>query len=116
MRVRTKKNGRLAIDPRTVVSFDKDDILGVGDRGFSEENLKRLVALELAEEIAEAIQPEEEDSRREEADPKYKSFNRKLSLEAHAKEKYGVDLDKNLTLAGMVEQLETEIGEKENGE
>lgn len=132
MKVRIKKQGGLAIDCRTNVYFNIDDVFAVGDQRFSEENLTELVALGLAEEIAEedstevpsiegsdqepsdspdepeeaaeSVEPEEA------AEPKYQSFTKKADLEEYAKETYSIDLDRRLTLKGMIEQLENELG------
>lgn len=49
MKIKTKVKNGLALDCRTVISFDKDEVLEVGDKGFSEENLKRLVELQFAD-------------------------------------------------------------------
>ena len=38
------------------------------------------------------------------------SFTKKADLEQYAKETYGIDLDKRLTLNRMIEQLENELG------
>lgn len=127
MKVQIKKDGGLAIDCRTNVYFKVDDVFSVGDQRFSEENLTELVGLGYADEIAEddtgseVEEVLEEDTELDEdteegseieseEKPKYQSFTKKADLKKYAKETYSIDLDKELTLKGMIEQLENELG------
>lgn len=45
MKVKIKKQGGLAIDCRTNVYFNVDDVLKVGDKNLTEENLTELIDL-----------------------------------------------------------------------
>ena len=136
MRVKIKKQGGLAIDCRTNVYFKVGDVFAVGDQRFSEEDLTELVRLGYADGIADedsGSEPDksepdksepdksepdksdedsgsESDKSEENTEPEYKTFTTKSDLEDHAKEKYGIDLDKRRTLNGMIEQLENELG------
>jgi len=122
MKVIAKVTSGLAIDCRTNVYFKKDDVLEVGSgstrfsTGLSEEDLVELVTLDLADEVKEtgteevdAVEAEvEEDSEVEE--PEYMSFTKKADLETYAQNTYDINLDRRLTLKGMIEQLESELG------
>jgi len=122
MKVIAKVTSGLAIDCRTNVHFKKDDVLEVGSgstrfsTGLSEEDLVELVTLDLADEVKEtgteevdAVEAEvEEDSEVEE--PEYMSFTKKADLETYAQNTYDINLDRRLTLKGMIEQLESELG------
>jgi hypothetical protein len=115
MKIKTTITGGLAIDCRTNVYFVKDEVLEVGSkssaifRGLSEDDLIELVSLGQAEEVlTEEVKVEE--LLTEEVEPEYMSFTKKSDLEDYAKEVYGIDLDKRLTLKGMIEQLEDTLG------
>lgn len=130
MKVKIKKQGGLAIDCRTNVYFEVDDVFAIGDERFSKENLTRLIELGYADEVADKIAKEiveenfysdddldcdedlefEEEVLTEEPKPEYMSFTKKADLDQYAKETYNIDLDRRLTLKKMIEQLENELG------
>ena len=119
MKVKTIVQNGLAISPRKNVYFEKGDILGIGDKGLSEENLKTLVEIGFAKKVggqpvAKIVtipEPNDEDptDEAEESMPTYKTFTKKSDLEDYAEEFHGISLDRRKTLAGMVKQLENEL-------
>jgi len=128
MAVKTIKTGGLAIDCRTNIYFRSGETLEVGDKpavgfsGLTQANLDRLVELNLAKEVSgeedevvteNTVNAEEEVITEDIDEPEYKSFTKKKDLDNYAKEKYGIELDRRLTLADMVKQLENELAEDE---
>lgn len=115
------KSGRLAVDPRTQIAFNKGDILESGKDGWTEVALNRLVEIGCAkekgdtkEEVKEVkIEAIEVDVKTgEPVIPEYYSIKKKSKLETYALETYGIDLDRRLSLNGMIEQLENKLNEE----
>ena len=115
MKIRATITNGLSIDPRTIVHFTKDEVLEIGSKGLTKENLERLVEIGFAvtigdEEVDKTVTELVNDLIEDDTKPEYKSITKKSDLETYAKEEYGIDLDKRLTLSRMIEQLESELG------
>jgi hypothetical protein len=126
--IATITNG-LAISPRDVVFFKKGDVLEVGKKKLTEDNLAHLVRIGFATpiqddaNIAEAVEAvkaveaeevaevaEVEDAEVEKSTEELPSFETKEELEEYATAR-GVALDKrNKSLAKMLEDLKDKLG------
>ena len=118
MKVKAIKTGGLAISPRENVYFRTGEILAVGDKGLYEENLKRLIELELAElisddeKVAEIETKEVEKSIENVEIPEaydFEAIENKEELETYARDVYDVELDKRKSLANMKSNLKLQI-------
>ena len=122
MRIRIKNKIKLALDCRTQVLLEKGEFVSEGDKDLKKEDLQYLVDSEGAADVSlEEVDLSTKETATEEDpgdvapsadEPVYKSFTKKPDLEDHAREEYGVELDKRLSLKKMVKQLEDELGIK----
>ena len=125
MKVITIKNDKLAINPRDILFFSKDEIL---EEGYNESkklsltiaNLERMIELKFAKSYSESSEPEieveEVDTETTETDNDdiIESFDDKDDLEEYAKEIYGIELDKRKSLDNMKVQLKEELQKEDN--
>lgn len=110
MKVIAKEDGKLATDPRTMVSFTKGEELAIGIKGLKGVNIERLLELDLVElvevkaEIEVVIEPVEVYD--------FESFTDKDELEVFARDVYEVELDKRKSLKKMIAKLKETIERK----
>lgn len=115
MKVIIVKNGSLAINPRDVVHFKQNDELQAGEKGLTEDNLKRLIELgfatefegviaipvaDVVAEVAPVVIPDAYD---------FEAITDKSELVEYAMSIYGIELDKRKSLEKMIADLKKEI-------
>lgn len=112
MKVIVIQSGALAISPREIVRFARNDVLSTGDKGLSDENLNRLIELELAKSFEDsevADDAEVETDNGEEYD--FESMTDKNELAEYALDIYEVKLNKQKSIANMISDLKDAIKE-----
>jgi len=111
MEIITKIKGGIATNPRTNVYFNMNEILCVGDKGLSLNNLERLVEIGAADVFSTT--PLEKNTAPSAVDkgklPAYKGITNKNDLQKYAKVTLGVYIDKRLTVEKMVEEIEKQL-------
>jgi hypothetical protein len=118
MKIVVNKLGAIAISPRDVVYFKADETLTVGDKGLSEDNLKRLIELGFADGIAEddGAAPVADIVVSDEIAPvvipdayDFEAITDKAELAIYALEIYSIELDKRKSLEKMIDDLKNAI-------
>ena len=116
MKVIIVKNGSLAINPRDVVHFKQNDELQAGEKGLTEDNLKRLIELGFAIEFEGVIAIPVADIVVDELAPvvipdayDFEAITDKSELVEYAMSIYGIELDKRKSLEKMIADLKKEI-------
>lgn len=126
MEIKIIKSGNIAINPRTVLTLTKGDVITLGDKGINEANIKRMIELGFAENGEIEVQVEEvkveknesveelveSESLTDEPVSEIDSFDDKDELEKFAKEFYNISLDKRKSLENMKEALKLALEEK----
>lgn len=114
MKVVANKLGSLSISPQTIVHFVKGEELTVGHKGLSEENLNRLVELNLCDEAAEEegeliVETTGESEVKIPDAYDFESITDKNELIEYAKEIYTIDLDGSKSIKKMIADLKKAV-------
>ena len=115
MEIITKIKGGIAISPRANVYFNSNELLVVGYKGLSKENLERLVEIGLADvfnttvstEVTEKIPSMGQITGHRSSE--YRFITNKNDLQRYAKVTFGIYVDKRLTVEKMIEEIEKQI-------
>lgn len=121
------ESGAIAINCRTNVYFKKGDILGVGYKGLSEENLKRLIKIRRAILLPGKVDRIEKvvgglETKIQEVETKESEGHTTLStddiidsimdineLDDYAKDSFSIELDKTKSLKKMKKELKEKL-------
>ncbi len=114
MKIQITKSDLFAPNCRTTLALDKGEVLGVGEKGLTKDNLDRLVDLGNAKILGVSDIPVEKKAKEESNDDAvdFTKITDKDELELFALEAHNIELDKRKGIKKMIVDLEEAIANK----